>query len=99
MRQTGPGARVDCFPGPQGPSPLFRRVGVRDITFEACSSFTHVTAYMLAQPPIAAFVTGFNPDGYPAKLPVSYSILSTTIEVEPSSTGNTRLRGALNKKG
>ena len=26
--------------------------------------------------------------------PVSYSIKSTTIEVEPSSTGNTRLRGA-----
>ena len=40
---------------------------------------------------------GFSPSGYPHKLPVSYSIKPATIEVEPSSTGNTRLRGALGK--
>ena len=36
------------------PSPLFRRVGIRIITFEACSDFTHVTARWIAQPPKAA---------------------------------------------
>ena len=29
---------------PLGPSPLFGRVGVHSFTFDACSSFTHVTA-------------------------------------------------------
>src|SRR3954464_12134133 len=44
-----------------GPSPLFRRVGVHDSTFEACSGFTHVTACRIAQPPKAAFVTRLRP--------------------------------------
>jgi len=39
------------------PSPLCRRVGIRDFTFEACSGFTHVTARRVARPPTAAFVT------------------------------------------
>src|SRR5262245_49099043 len=39
------------------PSPLAGRVGIRDLTFEACSGFTHVTARPVAQPPKAAFVT------------------------------------------
>ena len=34
------------------PSPLFRRVGIRNFTFEACSDFTHITARLIAQPPI-----------------------------------------------
>jgi len=38
-----------------------------------------------------------SPLGYPRKPPVSYSINRLTIEVESSSTGNTRLRGALGK--
>jgi hypothetical protein len=33
------------------PSPSSRRVGVRIVTFEACSGFTHVTARRIAQPP------------------------------------------------
>ena len=33
------------------PSPLRRRVGSRIRTFEACSAFTHVTAYVLAKSP------------------------------------------------
>jgi hypothetical protein len=33
------------------PSPLFRRVGIRTFTFEACSSFTRITARRVAQPP------------------------------------------------
>ncbi len=35
------------------PSPNLRRVGIRIITFEACSGFTHVTARWIAQPPKA----------------------------------------------
>ena len=50
-RWTGAGASVGCFPIPRGPSPKFRRVGIHDFTFEACSSFTHVTACWIAQPP------------------------------------------------
>jgi hypothetical protein len=33
------------------PSPIGRRVGIRIVTFEACSGFTHVTARRIAQPP------------------------------------------------
>src|SRR5262245_47005043 len=33
------------------PSPNGRRVGIRIVTFEACSGFTHVTAHRIAQPP------------------------------------------------
>ena len=33
------------------PSPNGRRVGIRIVTFEACSSFTHVTAHRIAQSP------------------------------------------------
>ena len=38
---------------------------------------------------------GSSPPGHPNKPLVSYSIKPATIEVESSSTGNTRLRGAL----
>ena len=79
------------------PSPNGRRVGIRIVTFEACSGFTHVTARQLAQPPKATFVTGLQPTDYADKLPVSYSTKPATIEVEPSSTGNTPLRGTLCK--
>src|SRR6202048_125678 len=33
------------------PSPNGRRVGIRIVTFEACSGFTHVTDPRIAQPP------------------------------------------------
>ena len=63
------------------PSPHFGRVGIRIMDFEACSGFTRVTARWIARPPEAAFVTRLRP----VRLPVW---------VEPSSTGDTRLRGA-----
>src|SRR5438067_6986584 len=37
------------------PSPVNRRVGIHDFTFEACSSFTRVTACRIARPPKADF--------------------------------------------
>jgi hypothetical protein len=80
-------------------SPLFRRVSIRIITFEACSDFTRVTARWIAQPPKAAFVTRLRPDRLPGKAARQRPDLSTTIWVDPSSTGVTRRRGALNNPG
>src|SRR3954465_11882803 len=76
------------------PSPLFRRVGIRIITFEACSDFTHVTARWIAQPPEAAFVTRLRPDRLPNQAARQLPKQSTTLRVKSSSTGGSRLRGA-----
>ena len=43
------GARVDCFPA-HAAFPNGRRIGIRIVTFEACSGFTPVTARRIAQP-------------------------------------------------
>src|SRR5262249_31898249 len=48
------------------PSPYGRRVGIRIVTFEACSGFTRVTARRIAQPPKAAFVTRLRPGQLPS---------------------------------
>ena len=76
------------------PSPLFRRVGIRVFTFEACSGFTHVTARWIAQPPKAAFVTRLRPAQLPKRTARQLPDQSTTLWVESSSTGDTRRRGA-----
>src|SRR4051795_7852709 len=81
------------------PSPLFGRVGIRNFTFEACSGFTHVTARWIAQPPKAAFVTRLRPDQLPDQAARQLPKQSTTLRVKFSSTGGSRLRGALNKTG
>ena len=81
------------------PSPKLRRVGIRVITFEACSGFTHVTARRIAQPPKAAFVTRLRPGQLPGRTARQLPDLSTTIWVDPSSTGEPRHRGALNFPG
>src|SRR5438477_91970 len=49
------------------PSPNGRRVGIRIVTFEACSGFTHVTARRIAQPPKATFVARLRPDQLPSR--------------------------------
>ena len=76
------------------PSPLFRRVGVRIFTFEACSGFTRVTARRIAQPPKAAFVTRLRPGQLPDRAARQLPEQPTTLWVEPSSTGDPRPRGA-----
>jgi hypothetical protein len=81
------------------PSPKLRRVGIRVITFEACSGFTHVTARRIAQPPKAAFVTRLRPGQLPDRAARQLPDLSTTLWVDPSSTGEPRHRGALNDPG
>src|SRR3984957_16391612 len=77
------------------PSPNGRRVGIRIVTFEACSDFTHVTARRIAQPPKAAFVTRLQPCRLPGRTARQLPDQSTTLWVESSSTSDPRLRGAL----
>jgi hypothetical protein len=72
------------------PSPSPWRVGVRIEPFEACSGFTRVAAGRIAQPPEAAFVAWLQRSQTARQLPDP----STSIRVEPSSTGETRLQGA-----
>jgi hypothetical protein len=50
-----------------------RRVGIRIVTFEACSGFTRVTARRIAQPPLRRPLSrGSDPSGCPAEPLVSY---------------------------
>jgi len=72
-----------------------RWVGVRIGSFEACSGCTRVTARRIAQPPKAAFVTRLRPGQSPGRTARQLPDSSTIIRVEPPSTSNTRLRGAL----
>jgi len=81
------------------PSPLFRRVGVHNFTFEACSGFTQVTACRVAQPPKAAFVTKLQPGSLPSQVACQLPDLPTTIRVGLSPTGDLRRWGALNNPG
>src|SRR6476619_4056445 len=76
------------------PSPVLRRVGVRDFTFEACSGFTHVTACRIARSPKATFVTRLRPGGLPLRTARQLPAQPTTRWVEPSSTGKPRPPGA-----
>src|SRR3954453_19462792 len=81
------------------PSPFPRRVVIRIFTFEACSGFTRVTARWVSQPPKAAFVTRLQPSQLPDQTARQLPEQSTTLRVEPSSTGDTRRRGALGNPG
>ena len=76
------------------PSPNGRRVGIRIVTFEAFSGFTHVTARWIAQPPKATFVTRLQPFRLPDRAARQLPDQSTIIWVESSSTDSSRLRGA-----
>ena len=87
------GAHVDCFPVCAA-FPPFDRVGVHIVTFEACSGFTHVTARWIARPPKATFVTRLRSVRLLVQTARQLPDQSTTLWVDPSSTGNTRRRGA-----
>ena len=62
---------------------MARRVGIRIVTFEACSGFTHVTARRIAQPPKATFVTRLRP--YPVTQK-SRSSATGSIDNSPGGT-------------
>src|SRR5262249_44397550 len=76
-------------------SPNGRRVCIRIVTFEACSGFTRVTARRIAQPPKVTFVTRLQSRQSPSETARQLPDLSTIIWVEPSSTDDSRLQGAL----
>ena len=78
------------------PSPVNRRVGIHDFTFEACSSFTRVTACKIARPPKGGLLSrGSGPASYPTKPLGSYHVSPTTTWMDPPSTGDLRRWGAL----
>src|SRR5713226_8977476 len=77
------------------PSPFNGRVGIHNFTFEACSSFTRVTACKIACPPKGGLLSrGFDPASYPTKPLGSYHVLPTTTWMDPPSTGDLRRWGA-----
>ena len=97
-------ARFAPQPSPNSHASVKSRRGavawaIRDFTFEACSDFTHVTARWIARPPKAAFVTRLRPAQLPKRAARQLPDQSTTLWVEPSSTGDTRRRGALHNPG
>jgi hypothetical protein len=82
------------------PSPVNRRVGVHDFTFEACSSFTHVTACKIAGPPKGGRLSrGFGPASYPTAPLGSYHVSPTTTWMDPPSISDLRPWGALLTEG
>src|SRR6516164_848664 len=72
------------------PSPNGRRVGIRIVTFEACSGFTRVTARRIAQPPKVPFVRRHRPRHLHTENAHKLPEQSTIILVEPSSTDDSR---------
>jgi hypothetical protein len=78
------------------PSPVNRRVGIHDFTFEACSSFTRVTACKVACPPKGGCLSrGFDPASYPTEPLGSYHVLPRTTWMDPPSISDLRRWGAL----
>ncbi len=75
------------------------RVDIHNLTFEACSDFTRVTARCIAQPPAAIFVMTLRDGQLPNRPARQLLDQPTTLWVEPSSTGVPRLRGALSACG
>ena len=64
--------------------------------FEACSSFTRVTACKIARPPKGGLLSrGSGPASYPTKPLGSYHVSPTTTWMDPPSTGDLRRWGAL----
>jgi hypothetical protein len=63
--------------------------------YKACSGFTHVTARRIARPPKVTFVTRVQPSRLPSQDARQLPDLSIILRVESSSTGVSRLRGAL----
>ncbi len=56
-------SRIGLLPGPLWPSLNKGQVGIHNFPFEACSSFTRVTACGLARPPTWTLSRGSHPVG------------------------------------
>src|SRR6516164_10806295 len=94
-----PGGLSGCacrlLPRVTRPSPNGRRVGIRIVTFEACSGFTPLRPAGSLSRPEATFVTRLQPMRLPAQAARQLPDQSTTLRVDSSSTDDSRLRGAL----
>ena len=93
-RWTETGASRRFLPCPCGLPRYRRRVGIHVFTFEACSSFTRVTACRIARPPYAGFVTRLQSGQLPSRTARQLPVLPTTTWVDPSSTRNCAVAGA-----
>ena len=67
-------------------------MGIRIVTFEARSGFTHVAARQIAQSPTVTFVTNSGPAGWPAEPLGKFQIIDNLLGGS-SSTDGSRLRG------
>ena len=87
------------------PSPISGRVGIHIVTFEACSSFTRVTACRVARLPYVSFITRPHPSRLPGsgarKLPSSTNnllgwvlppLVTCAVEAHPISPSNVHRR-------
>jgi len=74
-RRGNPWSSVGCSHGLQRPSRLFRPVGPRDFTFEACSGFTRVAARRLADPP----KVGLCPEGFSRSVTLATASVATGV--------------------
>src|SRR6267378_7445411 len=90
------GARIDSFPAhaafpkwPEGQHPHCH--------FRGLHRLHSITAHRIAQPPKVTFVTRLQPSQLSGQTARQLPDLSTIIRVESSSTGVSRLRGALPK--
>ena len=87
-------ARVDCFPA-YAAFPKWQEGRHPHCHFRGLHRLHSVTARRIAQPPKVTFVTRLQPSQLPDQAARQLPDLSTIIRVESSSTGVSRLRGAL----
>jgi hypothetical protein len=93
------GCRCRLLPHPRGlPRYSGGSASAPSLSRPAQASRTLRPAGLLNRP-VVAFVTRLQPDQLPDKVARQLPELSTTLRVEPSSTGDARLRRALNKAG
>ncbi len=88
------GASVDFFPA-RAAFPKWQEGRHPHCHFRGLLGLHIVTARRIAQPPKATFVTRLQPGRLPDQAARQLPDLPTIIRVDPSSTGVSRLRGAL----
>src|SRR3954447_6742964 len=96
-RRIEAGACVDCFPAHTA-FPVSQAGRHPPLHFRDLLRLHARYGRWIAQPPKAAFVTRLQPSQLPDQTARQLPEQSTTLRVEPSSTGDTRRRGALGNK-
>src|SRR4051794_40086694 len=97
-RRIETGACVDCFPAHTA-FPVSQAGRHPHLHFRGLLRLHARYGRWIAQPPTAAFVTRLQPSQLPDQTARQLPEQSTTLRVEPSSTGDTRRRGALGNPG